>query len=372
MASKWRPLRLDFYILGEVIGPFLGGTLFFLFVFLMFQALRLADSFIVHGVAGLTVGKMALLLCLSFLPKALPIAFLIAVLIGFGRLSADSELVAMKASGIGLYRLTAPVALFSIPIVALSFMLNMEWCPWGERAFKNTLIKVYNTKIVSTIKEGTFTSGFFDLLIFADKVDNKTNGLKRVFIFDEREPKNPLTVVAQSGEILPVRTGTELGSAAMLKLYGGSIHRNDLQGNTYQKIDFGEYRLYLKIDEGAPNTSLKPQMLSHDDLMDRISKTTSRDYEGLEMRSEYWRRCAVALSPLIFVFLGIGFGTVRTRAVRSGAVLIAFATLIVYWGFLTTAAIIVQRGFAPPFLAMELPNIVVFSAAIFAFRRAAW
>ena len=146
---------------------------FIIFILLMFQALRLAESFIVHGVAASLLGKMTLLMALSFVPTALPVAFLFAVLVGFGRLSSDSELVALKACGVSTMRMTISISFFAAIVVAVSIVLNVNWIPWGEREFKTTLIRVTNTKIVSSIKEGTFTTGFYDLLIFADKVDPK-------------------------------------------------------------------------------------------------------------------------------------------------------------------------------------------------------
>ena len=374
--GRWRhwipSTRIDRYLLVEVIGPFFGGLAFFLFVFLMFQALRLAEFFIIHGVSGLMLGKMTLLLGLSFVPTALPVAFLIAVLTAFGRLSADSELVAMKANGYGVNRLAVPLVGLALAVVALSVILNMEWVPWGEREFKTTLIKVGNTKVASELKEGTFTSGFFDLLIFADKVDSRTNRLKHVFIFDEREAKNPLAVVAKSGELLSVKTNSELGSAALLRLFEGSIHQNNLEGGSYSKIDFGEYKLYLKIDEGASEDLHKPHMIPYHELVRRIQQTDPHGYDGLEVRGEYWRRYAIAITPLIFVFLGIGFGTVRTRAVRAGAALIAMVVLLAYWSLLTWGTLQIQAGKLPPLFAMQLPNIVILIAAIIAYRRASW
>ena len=367
-----KPSRLDWYILSEILGPFLGGLVFFLFIFLMFQALRLAEFFIVHGAPAPLLGKMTLLMALSFMPTALPVAFLIAVLIGFGRLSADSELVAMKASGVSTGRMATPITLFAIVVFAFSVFLNQDWVPWGERAFKTTLIRVSNTKVVSSIREGTFTSGFFDLLIFADKVDTKNNQLSHVFIYDEREPKNPLTVVAKRGEIVSVRGASELASSAMLRLYDGSIHRNDIENNTYQKIEFGEYNLYLKIDEGSDAVAVKPHMIPQQDLLNKIAATTTDTYEGREWRGEYWRRYAIAISPIIFGFLGIGYGSVRTRSVRAGATLTAVLILIVYWTTQTFATIWYQRGIIHPLLAMQLPNILAAILAFWGIRRARW
>jgi len=373
MKTRFKPTRIDFYILSEVLGPFIGGLFFFLFIFLMFQALRLAEFFIVHGVPAATLGKMTALMALSFVPTALPVAFLIASLIAFGRLSADSELVAMKASGVSIWRMMASMSLFAGVVVAISIFLNINWVPWGERAFKSTLIRVSNTKVVaSSIREGTFTSGFFDLLIFADKVDVKNNRLSRVFIYDEREPKNPLTVVAKSGEIIPVKGASDLAVSAILRLHDGSIHRNDVENNTYQKIEFGEYNLYLKIDEGADTATTKPHMIPQNELVEKINSTTVATYEGREWRGEYWRRFAVAFSPLIFGFLGIGYGSVRTRAVRAGAVLTAVAILLVYWTLQTFATVQYQQGMLDPFWAMWLPNIVTAILAAIGIKRASW
>jgi lipopolysaccharide export system permease protein len=370
--SYYLPLRIDRYVLGEIVGPFLGGNIFFIFIFLMFQALKLAEFFIVHGVSAFTLGKMTMLMALSFIPSTLPAAFLISVLVGFGRLSSDSELVAMKSNGLSLPRLSLSVVGLSLVVVLVSVFLNMEWVPWGARQFKQTLIKVSNTKVVSSIQEGTFTSCFFDLLIFAEKVDTKTSQLSRVFIYDEREPKNPLAVVARTGEILSVRTDSDLGAAAVLKLNDGSIHRNDATENTYQKIKFGEYRLFLKVDEGTGDNVTKPHQLTYHELLEKIRTSDPASPQHREWNAEYWRRYSVAITPLIMTFLGIGFGTVRTRAVRAGAVLIALITMAGYWLLQTAGSVLVGKDWISPFLAMQLPNVVMLIVAVYVFRKSTW
>lgn len=366
----WR--RFDRYILGEVMSPFLGGLAFFTFVFLMTQILRLADFFIVHGVPGPILLKMLFLLALSFMPLALPIAFLISILIGFGRLSVDSELVAFKASGISIWRMALPVISLGMVVVFLSLALNVSWVPWGQRQFKSTLVKVGNTKVVSSIKEGTFTTGFFDLLIFADKVDSKTKKMQNVFIFDERQPKNPLTVVASTGELLPVQTQSELGSAALLNLQDGNIHQNNIETQTYQRVDFNQYKLFLEIGEGQDTAVLKPKTQPFSELEKRVRENPPHSQHHIESKTEIWRRLTTALSPMIFVFLGIGFGTVRTRAVRSGAGLIAFLVVLTYWGLQTAVVSLSYTGQFPIIAMMQIPNLVLILAAIFSFRKATW
>lgn len=375
MTGKFKPKKIDTYILTEVASPFAGGLIFFSFIFLMFQALRLADFFIVHGVSLGVLGKMTVMLVATFLPTAVPVAFLIGVLSGFGRLSADSELVAMKANGMSLRRLTLPVGILGVTMVVLSLFLNLDWVPKAYQEFKNEQVRVANTKVVSAIKEGTFTTGFFDLLIYADKLDEDTNRLQRVFIFDEREPKSPLTVVAREGELIPVKGQTELGSSVLLKLYNGNIHQLTPGSENYQKIDFGRYQLFLEVDEGQGKAGFKPGMYTYSDLLSAIDQESAhpkRKKRYLELKAELWRRFGIAFSPLVFVFLGVGFGTIRTRAVRTGAFLVAFVVVLAFWVLQGFGTVLTQKGYLPAPIAMNLPNLLLLPIGIYSFRSSSW
>lgn len=367
-----RVIALDRYVLSEVIGPFLGGIAFFLFVFLMFQILRLAEFFIVHGVAAKLLLKMVAMLLITFMPVALPIAFLIGVLVGFGRLSADSELVAMKASGFSIYRLSVPLVAFSVLVVGFSLTLNISWVPWAERTLKTDIIKVAKTKVVSSIREGAFTSGFFDLLVFADKVDNRTNRMQHVFIYDERDSKNPVAVVGREGEIINVKGQSEIASSILLRLKTGNIHRNNLDTKTYQKIDYDQYVLFLAVEEGDTDLVVKPKMLSYGTIKSELNSQTTTRERRRELRTELWRRYATAMSPFVFVFLGIGLGTIRTRSVRASASIIVFGTIFVYWLLQTGMTVVSTGGYLPPFIAMNLPNLLLAIPAVIFYRRSAW
>jgi len=367
-----RPRKLDFYILGEVLMPFVGAVVFLCFVFLMFQALRLAEFFIIHGVSGAVLGEISGLMMLSFLPYVLPVGFLIAVLSSFGRLSSDSELVAMKANGISIWRMAVPVVIAGLGVGALSLALNMDWVPWGEHRYRELIVRVSNTKATSSIKEGTFTTGFFDLLIYTDRLERGTNKMHRVFIYDEREPRNPVTVVAQEGAIVPVKTPGDLSAAIALKLFNGNIHRSSIRENTYSKIDFDEYRLYLSIAEGGGGISFRPRIVPQAELVRRMHTEDPKSQQSREFRTELWRRYATSLSPLIFVFFGIGFGTVRTRAVRMSAALVGLIVVLIYWGLQGAMIGLGYSGVLHPAAAMMIPNLVILALAVPAFRSAMW
>ncbi len=368
--TRLRPSLVDRYLAAEIAAPFVGGLAFFSFVFLMFQLLRLAEFFIVHGVPFMSLLKLTALLCVSFLPFALPISFLIGIMLAFGRLSSDSELVALKAGGYSLRRLTAPALGLAIVISGLSMMLNMDWAPMAEKELRQQLTEIGNTKIVSAIQEGTFTSGFYDLLIFADKVNPKNNQMRGVFIYDERDPGNPLTVVARHGRWITRRTDNG-GSEAVLRLQDGNIHRSEATEGSYQKIDFEQYRLFLKIEGGNRGVGEKPKMLSTTEISQALKNTpntNSRRYRLL--LGEYWRRIAVGLAPLCFLLLGVGQGSIPTRSIRSGSALIAFGVLLGYHQLLAWGSALIEGGTLPAWLALQIGNVITVVWGLFAFRSA--
>ena len=364
--------RLDLYITLEILGAVFGTCVFVLFFLLMFQVLRVGEFLLSHGVSALILAKMSGLMIISFLPHALPLSFLIGLLIAFSRLSTDSEIIAIKAAGVSLIRLTAPIFLLAALTSLLQFQLNYNWVPWSVRTYKVIEEKIRNTKIASAIKEGAFTPGFFDMLIFTDKVDQKNNSLKRVFIYDEREPESPLVYVAKEAEILPMPTRQDLGSSIIFKLSNGAVHHSNLDQKTYEKIDFDDYQLFLKINEAGDPSVGNPQMIPQQELLRIIAtsppdSTSKRDHLG-----EYWRRNSLALSPLIFVFLGIGFGVFRQRTARVSGVLIGLLVAIFYWSIQVWGASAMTHDTVSPFLGMQAANIILFCLGIFSFRRASW
>ncbi|MFZ9594834.1 MAG: LptF/LptG family permease [Bdellovibrionia bacterium] len=368
----WRPKKIDRYLLQGVLGAFLGSFIFLTFILFMFQMLRLADFFILHGASIPLLGKMSLFMILSFLPLTIPISFLLGVLFCFSRLSMDNEIVALKASGISLVRLSLSCFVLAFFLSLLSVVLNNTWVPWVGKEFKKTIIKLSNTKIVSNIREGMFTTGFFDLLIFADHVDSKTNQMHKVFIYDEREPKSPMTYIAKEGAIIPMKTQQELGSSILLRLSNGSTHHNRIEDHTYERMDFKTYHLFLEVTEGADTTLVKPNMIPYEELLEKIKATDLTTYAGREFRGEYWRRYCTAWSPLVFIFLGIGFGTFRTRAAKTGALITGFGFIFIYWLTQTLGTLALQKDLLHPFWAMQCPNLLLLSIGLYRFRKAAW
>jgi lipopolysaccharide export LptBFGC system permease protein LptF len=201
-------------------------------------------------------------------------------------------------------------------------------------------------------------------------VDTKTNRLQHVFIRDEREPKNELTYVAQEAEIVPVKTNSEYSSAILLQLYRGSSHHQDLEHHLYERTDFEAYHLYLRINEGSGDASMRPRMIPQKQLETFVKDNPPTTHVGREFRGEYWRRYSTAITPLIFLFLGIGFGTSHHRSAKMGAVLIGLLLSVLYWALQTIDFFLLDHHILNPFWALQLPNIILLIIGLWRYRYA--
>src|SRR6266446_7992986 len=124
---------LDRYVAREVLGPFVLGVGLLTFALVTGRLLKLTEMVVNHGVTLGDVASLIGYIMPAFMGLTFPMAVLIGVLMGFGRMSGDRELIAARACGMSLYRLAAPVAGFALFIWAFSSWLSVSVRPWANR-----------------------------------------------------------------------------------------------------------------------------------------------------------------------------------------------------------------------------------------------
>jgi lipopolysaccharide export system permease protein len=234
--GPWFSWYLTKYLSREVLFSFFAGTTIFLLIMLMFQAVRLTEFVVMHQVPMGDVARMSCYLMLTFLPLAVPIAFLFAVLMGISRANSEGEILALQVTGISLRQIYFPVGIFSLGISFFCLYTALYTVPQGNRSFELMITKLSNDRVMSALKAGVFTEGFHGLTLFAEQTIPIKNEMRHVFIYDEREETRPLSITAQAGIIRPAgETG-----ALTLRLTDGSIKNDDKkeENNVQQKIDF--------------------------------------------------------------------------------------------------------------------------------------
>ncbi|MGE0527588.1 MAG: LPS export ABC transporter permease LptF [Bdellovibrionales bacterium] len=342
------------------------GVLVFISILLMFQALRLTEFVLVHDVNLTTVGQIAAYLSVSFLPIILPMSLLFSVLLTYNRLSNDSEIVALKSLGLSMGQLAVPAIILSLAATLMSAQTSFYLGPWGNRKFEVLFHDLGRQKVGATLKEGIFSEGFYDLVVYANHVDSKAGLMRDVFIYDERDPKAPITIIAKSGHIIQEKRDT--GQSALLRLSNGNIHRT--HQSTYTKVDFTSYDINLFNPFEMSEKKKSPPSLTLDELSSELKKTDLDPKQKRKLEVEYHRRWSLSGACLIFALLGVGLGTVTNRrASRGGGFVLCLAVLISYWVLYVVADSVARNNWVHAGVALWTVNAIFFLLALRTLKR---
>ena len=354
------------YLLLEMIPSFLLGVVTFVLILLMFQALRLTEFVLVHGVGWKTIGEIVLYLSVSFLPAILPMSLIFSILMTYGRLSNDSEIIALRSLGVKMMNITLPALFLSFLVAISSAYTLFEVGPWGNRQFEVLISKLGRQKATSQIRGGTFSEGFFDLVVYANEVENESGKLLDVFIYDERNEDLPVTIIAKEGQIL--QDTENFSGFAQLKLLNGNMHRN-VDGK-YQRLNFKSYIVNLSdsIDKNIRKKS--PPSLTYDELQILRHDTGLKPKDQRKYQTEYHKRWAISFACLIFGLLGVGLGTVpNRRSARSSGLVLSLGVIVGYWTVYVTMEGLARAGHLPVALAIWIPNVLFLGFSYFALKR---
>lgn len=354
------------YIFFEMLPSFIVGLLVFISIILMFQVLRLTEFALVHGVNMRTIGEIIGYVIISLLPALFPMALLFSVLLTYGRLSQDSEIVAMKASGLPMTTLLIPAVILALMVGTISAQMSFNIAPWGNRQFEVMFSRISDTKAGAVIKEGTFSEGFFDMVVYANKVDSDKGILKNVFIYDEKSGDIPLTIIAKQGEIIP--DPDKPGHEVLLRLNNGEIHR---QAKTHTKISFETYDVQFSAPLNVGEKKKSPQSLTLNEIETRLKEDFSKDPEmERTLRTEYHKRWAISALCLVFALIGVGLGTTTNRrAAKAGGMILCIGLIILYWVLYIAAEGAARGGSLPVTLAVWTPNVLFAGLGFEALRR---
>lgn len=361
-----RGLQAIRYIFFETLPAFLMGVLIFVGILLMFQALRLTEFVLIHGVRIKVILQLMMYLSVSFLPVILPMSLLFSVLLTYNRLSNDSEIVVLKSLGLSMAQLTIPALILSLAATLMSAQTSFYLGPWGNRKFEVLINDLGHQKVAAALREGVFSEGFFDLVVYANKVDSKAGLLSDVFIYDERDPKAPVTIIAKQGHL--IQEVSAAGQSALLRLTDGNIHRT--HQNTYTKVDFSSYDINLFDPFDLSERKKSPPSLTINEVSEQLAKPDLEPKLRRTLEIEYHRRWSLSGACIIFALLGVGLGTVTNRrSARGGGFALCLLALISYWILYVSAEGVARNGWVPTPIALWSINVLFLAVALKTLKR---
>lgn len=356
---------LNRYLFVEILVPFFLGLAVFTFVLLIARILKLVELVVNRGVPLLDILETFALILPGFLEVTVPMALLLAILLGFGRLASDSEVVALKTSGVSLYQMTVPVVAFTVLASLATFVIAMWVRPWANGALREQLFEVVKSRVSAGFKEKVFNTDFPGLVIYIEEIEPGGGTLKGMLISDVRRADSRNTVIAKIGLLVP----NEDAKTVTLRLLDGTIYGVGGSENAFQKTDFTVYDVSLNltnIGEMRPKEK-DPKEMTLGELRRRIADRYAQHQPANEEEIELHRKFSIPFACVVFMLVGIPLAIPPSRAVRSRGFAVSLVLIFLYYIPLTVGQTVAEKGYVPAALGLWSPNLLFFALGSFLF-----
>ncbi len=358
---------IDAYVAREILAPFGLGVLLLTFALVTARLLKLTEMVVNHGVSLGAVASLIGFIMPAFLELTFPMAVLLGVLMGFGRMSGDRELIAARACGISLYRLAMPVLAVAFAVYALSSWLAFSVRPWANRNLEQRIFDLTRTATSAGLKEKVFNRGFPGLVVYVDTISPADGTLHGVMISDARNPNQQNTIIARRGIIIP----DEASKSITLRLFDGSLFGVEADRNSSHVTSFRTYDLNVRPEEGTELGRRSPDEMSYAELRQTIASARAAGEPDYESETELASKYTVPFTTLLFAVMGVPLGLKPARGGQSERFGLAIALFFLYYSLMRAGEALAERAQMNAYFAMSIPDLIFAVLAIWLFLRSA-
>jgi lipopolysaccharide export system permease protein len=355
--------QFNIYILKELIITLLVSMGVLTFILVLSRLGKLADLVINKGVGLLDIFLLIVYSTPPYLTFTLPMAFLLSTIVVLGRLSSENEILILKSSGIDLKNLFIPIIVLGLFITFCGLLNTNLLLPKSGGLFRNTLIDVIKKGISVDDKEGVFNDTIPGIVIYIDKVDKQKRFLSGVVISDDRDKAVKQTVSAKKG-FMNINPDT-------LDLYfaleNGSLHRWEKINDIYRTIAFDNYTFSMNLSSMIrPGGELRKSWYEMDRKELKKNLASAKNYdERYDILLEIYKKIAIPLSPLAFIFLTIPLGVKRKIEGKFSGTLYSLLVFMFYYILMAFTENIGKPIHLPAVITAFLPDIVIVAIGYF-------
>jgi lipopolysaccharide export system permease protein len=359
------------YLIAEILPPFFFGLLAFTFILLIARILRLIELVVTRGVPLFQIGKLFALILPTFLEMTVPMAFLLAILLGLGRMSNDQELLAMKASGVSAPQIFWPIAFVGLAVALITLGLTMFARPAANFALKKELYNIARNRVGTALREKVFNDDFPKILIYVEELVPPGNTAQGVLIVDKRDRVREDIIL---GKVARITTDEETNTLG-LRLFDGSVYERERNRPGFSQTRFNIYDFKLDLDELVGPVRQKeagPKEMPLPELINTIEAKRSSGGKAISERMELHQRISFAFVPLVFCLLGVSLSLLprTSRANRSWGFMLCMFWIMTYYTLLSLGKALGDKSILHPIPALWLPNLVIGGIGARFFRQA--
>jgi lipopolysaccharide export system permease protein len=367
------PLKiLDRYFLGALaVATAMGVTLLSLVLVLGNVFKEILDLLLNHNVPLDTIFAFIAFVLPFSMTFTIPWGFLTAVLLVFGRLSADNEIIALRANGVSFPRIFVPVLIVALVLVGFCFWINTEVAPRAQYAMMNSLFKIATSTPVQMFQSDEVVDQFPDRRIYVGERNGDV--LKNLIVVEINDRSIPSKVVfAKTGSLSPDPNNNRL----LLRVQDAHFEqRNESQPTNVQLIQQG-----ISMKEGVFPMSLQKLMdakkrnkpLSSHTMSELLAELAKPDCKRpLAFRVEVAKRFSLSLAALSFALIAVPLGITAHRKETSVGFALSLVIAFGYFFFIIVAETFRENPHAMPLLLIWLPNLFFTALGLWLFSRLA-
>lgn len=348
---------LDRYIVREVFRHAFLGLIVFTFVFFVPQLVRLMELLVRHSGSGSQLVQLFLCVFPAVFTFTIPMAVLVGVLLGLGRMSADSEIIALTALGIGRRRILLPVGVLAVSGLLLTAAMTLWVGPSALRTFHKVENDLIAGQVSFQVQPRVFDERFPKMVLYVNDVSASGTQWHGVFLAEAGEESGSRLTLAERAIVV---AEPKLGKLE-LHLFGGATHEfNRDDPNHYSVTDFGQTDLPIEV------TGLIPPRQRNVSNQERTFTELWRENGPgwREARVELQRRLAFPFACLVFAIVAVPLGAQPRRGGRAAGTLLVVLLIAAYYLLFVMGAGFARQGTLSPGLGIWMANIVLAALAI--------
>jgi LPS export ABC transporter permease LptG/LPS export ABC transporter permease LptF len=350
------------YILGEILSYTLIGCAVFTFILFIRDLNHILEAVVRNSS---TFGNIAEIFVFS-LPNTfkvtIPMAVLVGILLGLSRLAADSEIIAMRASGLGVWYFVRVASIVAIGGTLLGLVNSLLVTPRANRSILEMEQALATSQASFEIQPHVFYEDFRNAVLYVQQVRGGTGASNwdKVFMADLSDPGNPIITTAESATVV-----SDSSQELLMRLRNGSRHETiSGQPQQYNVSTFSQTDLPL---------TLSPQSETHLGRLDtaiyalpmQALQARAHGRDGRRYLLELHTRFSYPAACLVLMLVGVPLGVISRRGGKSSGLVFTVLLVLIYYVLSYTGIALSRQGKLSPFVGVWMANLIFAFAGVF-------
>jgi len=354
---------LDRYLVREIIPPLAVGLILLTFALMMPPFLLNFEKLVEKGVDWITILRVLWTLAPQALCITIPMALLLGILVGLGRLSADREFVALQACGVSVFRVLRPIVLLAILAVAATAYEIIVALPDANQTFREVTFNIVAASAESDIKPRVFFTDFPNRVIYVRDI-RPGAGWVDVFLADDTKGDRSTVYFAKSGRLVIDRARRRVE----LALTRGEWHTTyPGRPEAYESGSFESTSLNMDADTVFPRTQIVKgdNEMTIAELRATIAENRRRGFPSYSQQFTIQQKFSLPAACLVLTLIGVALGVNNRREGKLATMALGVGVVFVYYVLLySSRAAALGGGRLSPTLAPWVANILLGAAGV--------